>query len=161
MLELYFEVRIFISVYEKLDENYTIYAELAGDGRFLVRLFCVNPAVNLKEYLDKGNSTVFFSATMLPIHYYKELLSTEKDDYAVYAESAFSDDQKLLLQGTDVSSKYTLRGEKMYRRYAEYLCKTAMAKRGNYMAFFPSYHFLEQVYESFLELAGEMGEGEK
>ncbi len=159
VLELYFEVRTFISVYEKLDENYTIYAELAGDGRFLVRLFCVNPAVNLKEYLDKGNSTVFFSATMLPIHYYKELLSTEKDDYAVYAESAFSDDQKLLLQGTDVSSKYTLRGERMYRRYAEYLCKTAMAKRGNYMAFFPSYHFLEQVYESFLELAGEMGEG--
>lgn len=158
VLELYFEVRTFISVYEKLDEHYMIYAELAGDGRFLVRLFCVNPAVNLKEYLEKGNSTVFFSATMLPIHYYKELLSTEKDDYAVYAETAFSEDQKLLLQGTDVSSKYTLRGEKMYRRYAEYLYKTAMTKQGNYMAFFPSYHFLEQVYEAFLELAEETGE---
>ncbi len=160
-LELYFEVRTFISVYEKLDEHYTIYAELAEDGRFLVRLFCVNPAVNLKEYLEKGSSTVFFSATMLPIHYYKELLSTEKDDYAVYAETAFSEDQKLLLQGTDVSSKYTLRGEKMYRRYAEYLYKTAMVKPGNYMAFFPSYHFLEQVYESFLELGKEKGEEER
>lgn len=157
-LELYFEVRTFISVYERLDENYTIYAELAEDGRFLVRLFCVNPAVNLKEYLEKGNSTVFFSATMLPIHYYKELLSTEKDDYAVYAETAFSEDQKLLLQGTDVSSKYSLRGEKMYRRYAEYLYKTATVKQGNYMAFFPSYHFLEQVYEAFLELGEEKGE---
>ncbi len=160
-LELYFEVRTFISVYEKLDENYTIYAELAEDGRFLVRLFCVNPAVNLKEYLEKGNSTVFFSATMLPIHYYKELLSTEKDDYAVYAETAFSEDQKLLLQGTDVSSKYSLRGEKMYRRYAEYLYKTATVKPGNYMAFFPSYHFLEQVYEAFLELGEEKGEEER
>lgn len=161
VLELYFEVRTFISVYEKLDENYMIYAELAGDGRFLVRLFCVNPAVNLKEYLDKGNSTVFFSATMLPIHYYKELLSTEKDDYAVYAETAFSEDQRLLLQGTDISSKYTLRGEKMYRRYAEYLYKAAMAKKGNYMAFFPSYQFLEQVYEAFLELTEEAEEAEK
>ena len=160
VLELYFEVRTFISVYEKLDENYTIYAELAGDGRFLVRLFCVNPAVNLKEYLDKGNSTVFFSATMLPIHYYKELLSTEKDDYAVYAETAFSEDQRLLLQGTDISSKYTLRGEKMYRRYAEYLYKAATAKKGNYMAFFPSYQFLEQVYEAFLELTEEAEEAE-
>lgn len=161
VLELYFEVRTFISVYEKLDENYTIYAELAGDGRFLVRLFCVNPAVNLKEYLDKGNSTVFFSATMLPIHYYKELLSTQKDDYAVYAETAFSEEQRLLLQGTDISSKYTLRGEKMYRRYAEYLYKAAMAKKGNYMAFFPSYQFLEQVYEAFLELTEEAEEAEK
>lgn len=160
VLELYFEVRTFISVYEKLDENYMIYAELAGDGRFLVRLFCVNPAVNLKEYLDKGNSTVFFSATMLPIHYYKELLSTEKDDYAVYAETAFSEDQRLLLQGTDISSKYTLRGEKMYRRYAEYLYKAAMAKKGNYMAFFPSYQFLEQVYEAFLERMEEAEEDE-
>lgn len=152
VLEFYFEVRFFIAIYEKLDENYMIYAELAEDGRFLIRLFCVNPSVNLKEYLDKGNSAVFFSATMLPIHYYKELLSTEKDDYAVYAESAFSDEQRIILQGMDVSTKYTLRGEEMYGRYAEYLYRAAKTKKGNYMAFFPSYRFLEQVYEAFLKL---------
>lgn len=152
VLELYFQVRTFISVYEKLDENYMIYAELLDDGRFQVRLFCVNPAVNLKEYMDKGRSTIFFSATLLPIHYYKELLSTEKDDYAVYAETAFSEDQRILLQATDVSTKYTLRGEGMYRRYAQYLYRVALAKEGNYMAFFPSYKFLEQVYDAFIEL---------
>lgn len=152
VLEFYFEVRFFIAIYEKLDENYMIYAELAEDGRFLIRLFCVNPSVNLKEYLDKGNSAVFFSATMLPIHYYKELLSTEKDDYAVYAESAFSEEQRIILQGMDVSTKYTLRGEEMYGRYAEYLYRAAKTKKGNYMAFFPSYRFLEQVYEAFLKL---------
>ena len=143
VLELYFDVRAFVSVYEKLDENYMIYCELEGDGRFKLRLFCVNPAVNLKEYLEKGNSTIFFSATLLPIHYYKELLSTEKDDYAVYAESAFSTSQRLLALGTDVSTKYTLRGEKMYLRYAQYLLTVATAKKGNYMAFFPSYKFME------------------
>lgn len=152
VLELYFQVRTFIGVYEKLDENYMIYAELLDDGRFQVRLFCVNPAVNLKEYMDKGRSTIFFSATLLPIHYYKELLSTEKDDYAVYAETAFSEDQRILLQATDVSTKYTLRGEGMYRRYAQYLYRVALAKEGNYMAFFPSYKFLEQVYDAFIEL---------
>ena len=152
VLELYFQVRTFISVYEKLDENYMIYAELREDGGFQIRLFCVNPAVNLKEYMDKGNSTILFSATFLPIHYYKELLSTEKDDYAVYAETAFSEEQRILLQATDVSTKYTLRGDDMYRRYAEYLYRTAMAKTGNYMAFFPSYKFMEQVYDAFTEL---------
>lgn len=155
VLELYFEVRTFINIYEKLDENYMIYAELMEDGRFRVRLFCVNPAVNLKEYLEKGNSTIFFSATFLPIHYYKELLSTETDDYAVYAKTAFSGSQSLLLQGTDVSTKYTLRSLDMYQRYAEYLYRTATAKQGNYLAFFPSYKFMEQVYEVFQGLTAE------
>ena len=154
VLKLYFEVRMFITVYEKLDENYLIYAELAKDGEFFLRLFCVNPAVNLKEYIEKGNSTILFSATLLPIQYYKELLSTEKDDYAVYAETVFEESQSRLLLGTDVSTRYTMRGETMYRRYAEYLYEMASAKEGNYMSFFPSYHFLEQVYDAFIELVG-------
>lgn len=54
--------------------------------------------------------------------------------------------------GTDVSTKYTKRGEEMYRKYAEYLIETANAKVGNYIAFFPSYRFMEEVYDTFLEL---------
>ena len=157
VLNLYFTVRNFVSVYEHLDENYLIYCELEKDGRFQIRLFCVNPAVNLKEYLEKGNSTIFFSATLLTIHYYKQLLSTEKDDYAVYAESVFPPDNRLLVLGTDVSTKYTLRGEKMYRRYAEYLLTAALAKKGNYMAFFPSYRFMEEVYTVFAEMVEDRG----
>ena len=42
----------------------------------------------------------------------------------------------------------------MYRRYAEYLYEMASAKESNYMSFFPSYHFLEQVYDAFVELVG-------
>lgn len=161
VLKLYFEVRSFITVYEKLDENYLIYAEIARDGQFYLRLFCVNPAVNLKEYIEKGNSTVLFSATLLPIQYYKELLSTRDDDYAVYAETVFEEEQSLLLLGTDVSTKYTMRGETMYQRYAEYLYETASAKEGNYMAFFPSYAFLEEVYEAFADMIeGRQGETE-
>lgn len=154
-LNLYFEVRTFVNVYEKLDENYMIYSELETDGRFKLRLFCVNPSVNLSEYLEKGKSTVFFSATLLPIHYYKELLSTEKEDYAIYANSSFDRANRLLVVGTDVNTKYTMRGEQMYKRYAEYLLKVAKSKKGNYMAFFPSYKFMEEVYEVFQKLTRE------
>ncbi len=149
VLEFYFTVRMFLYIHDKLDENYMIYSELLADGRFKLRLFCVNPAVNLQEYLDKGNSAVFFSATLLPIYYYKRLLSTEKEDYAIYAESPFDADKRLLLLGNDVSTRYTRRGEKMYRRYAKYLAETVKAKTGNYIAFFPSYRFMEEVYEEF------------
>ncbi|MCB6202748.1 ATP-dependent DNA helicase [Extibacter muris] len=152
VLDLYFDVRMFLGIYDRLDENYLIYSELEDSGRFKVRLFCVNPAANLKEFLEKGNSAIFFSATLLPIHYYKELLSTEKDDYAIYALSPFEEERRLLLLGTDVSTKYTRRSEDMYRRYAEYLKQVAETKKGNYIAFFPSYQFMEQVYAQFLSL---------
>lgn len=154
-LALYFEVRMFETIYERLDENYMIYSEIDKEGKFQIRLFCVNPSVNLKESLDKGISTVFFSATLLPIRYYKELLSTEKDDYAVYARSVFDKKNRLLMVGNDVSTRYTRRGEKMYRRYALYLKEMALAKTGNYMAFFPSYRFMEEVYECFLDMMEE------
>lgn len=155
VLALYFEVRMFETIYERLDENYMIYSEIDKEGKFQIRLFCVNPSVNLKESLDKGISTVFFSATLLPIRYYKELLSTEKDDYAVYARSVFDKKNRLLMVGNDVSTRYTRRGEKMYHRYALYLKEMALAKTGNYMAFFPSYRFMEEVYECFLDMVEE------
>ena len=155
VLALYFEVRMFETIYERLDENYVIYSEIDKEGKFQIRLFCVNPSVNLKESLDKGISTVFFSATLLPIRYYKELLSTEKDDYAVYARSVFDKKNRLLMVGNDVSTRYTRRGEKMYHRYALYLKEMALAKTGNYMVFFPSYRFMEEVYECFLDMVEE------
>lgn len=158
VLELYFAVRSFLGIYEDLDENYLIYSELGEDGRFYLHLFCVNPARKLQEYLEKGRSTIFFSATLLPVHYYKKLLSTSTDDYAVYAESPFDPANRLLLLGNDVSTKYKLRGKQMYRKYARYLVNVAKAKAGNYIAFFPSYQFMEEVHEEFLEILEETGE---
>ena len=150
--DLYFCVRDFLSIHDRLDENYLIYTEIAEDGRFYVRLFCVNPAVCLSEYLNYGVSTVYFSATLLPIGYYKKLLSTETDDYAVYAHTPFPEENRRVLIGMDVTTRYTRRSKEMYRRFAEYIWKTVKARPGNYIAFFPSYQFLEDVYEEFQNL---------
>lgn len=155
VLNLYFSVRTFLNIHDRLDENYLIYSELEDSGRFKLRLFCVNPANCLQGFLDKGNSTIFFSATLLPIHYYKKLLSTSKEDYAIYAESPFDPARRQLILGTDVSTKYTRRGEDMYRRYARYLIQVARTRIGNYIAFFPSYRFMEEVYEVFVDLLKE------
>ena len=150
VLSLYFQVRSFVNIYDILDENYVIYSELEENGRFKIKLFCVNPAVNLQDYLAYGSGTVFFSATLLPIHYYKNLLSVEKDDYAIYAQSSFPEENMLLLQARDVSTRYTMRDSNMYRRYAKYIEKTARCKKGNYMVFFPSYKFMQEVYGQFV-----------
>ena len=156
VLELYFRVRAFLNIHYIMDENYVIYSELEADGRFKVKLFCINPAVNLQGCLEQGNGTVFFSATLLPIRYYKNLLSVEEDDYAIYVESSFPRENRLILVGRDVSTKYTRRGPEMYRRIAEYILCTAKSRQGNYIAFFPSYRMLEEVYEYFRQGKGKM-----
>ena len=118
VLDFYFAVRSFLNIHDIMDENYVIFSEMMEDGRFQIKLFCVNPAVNLQNYLEQGNSTIFFSATLLPVHYYKKLLSVEKDDYAVYAHSSFPQENKFLFIGTDVSTRYTRGGESTYQRFA-------------------------------------------
>ena len=152
VLDFYFQVRSFLNIYDGLDENYVVYTEYQENGRFVLKLFCVNPAENLQKCLDKGNSAVFFSATLLPIQYYKRLLSTEKDNYAVYIDSSFDTKKRLLMNGVDVSTRYTMRSREMYQRYATYIFRVVKAKMGNYLIFFPSYQSMEDVYQEFTQL---------
>ena len=152
VLDFYFQVRSFLNIYDGLDENYVVYTEYQENGRFVLKLFCVNPAANLQKCLDKGNSAVFFSATLLPIQYYKRLLSTEKDNYAVYIDSSFDTKKRLLMNGVDVSTRYAMRSREMYQRYATYIFRVVKAKMGNYLIFFPSYQFMEDVYQEFTQL---------
>lgn len=154
VLDFYFEVRSFLNIYDRVDDHYRIYTELMADGRFMIRLYCVNPIANLKECLECGSSAVFFSATMLPIRYYRELLSNEPEDYAIYVDSPFHQENRLLLAASDVTSRYARRGEQQYRRICSYILCLTRARKGNYLIFLPSYQFLKQIREQ-MEAAGE------
>ena len=152
VLDFYFELRNFLAIYELVDEHYVIYSQMNEDGQFMMKLFCVDPSENLQKCLDKGVSTVFFSATLLPVNYYKQLLSTKEDNYAIYAHSTFSNEQRLLLFGRDVSTKYTRRNAAEYEKIAKYIVTTVQGKKGNYMVFFPSYKLMQDVADVFCEL---------
>ncbi len=149
ILDFYFQVSHFLETYELLDENYQVYTRLETDGRFQIRLFCVNPAANLQECMARAVSTTLFSATLLPIQYYKRLLGGEEKDYEVYAESTFERSRCRILVGSDVTTRYTRRGEEEYRRIARYIYETVKNRYGNYMIFFPSHLFLQRVYEIY------------
>lgn len=154
ILDFYFQVRSFLYMYDLLDENYVMYTQHDEDGRFRVKLYCVNPAKNLQNCLDKGVSTIFFSATLLPVGYYKKLLSGRTEDYAVYAKTPFLPEQKKVILARDVSSRYTRRGPEEYGRIAEYIHQVAETRQGNYMIFFPSYKMMEDIYAIYEEKYG-------
>lgn len=148
MSDLYLQVRHFLNMYDRLGDDYLIYTELQEDGRFKMKLYCVETARNLRECLDKGSSAIFFSATLLPMPYYKHLLGAE-DDYAIYAQSPFAKENRLLLVGRDVSSRYARRSTREYERIAAYLNQVVQSQTGNYLAFFPSYKMMQEVYEVY------------
>lgn len=147
VLDFYFCLRDFLNVYEELDGHYRIYEENREDGSFLVRLFCVDPSRLLSRCMDQGASTILFSATLLPVRYYKTLLSGNQEDYAVYVNSPFPEENRLLMVAEDVSSRYTRRSPLEYRKVADYIRIVTQSRPGNYMVFFPSYQYMGEIEE--------------
>lgn len=149
VLDFYFEVSHFLLINDKLDKNYVIYTQMEYDGGFSIKLFCVNPSKNLRECMMKGRSTILFSATLLPIKYYKQLLGADEGDYEVYAKSVFDPQRKGLFVASDVTSKYTRRSDMEFYNIAMYIHKIVSMRDGNYLVFFPSHAFLQKVYEVY------------
>ena len=145
VLQLYFEVRNFCMVLEWLNDKYRIYLDYDSEKKFRIKLQCMDPSDRLKEVMERGRSAVMFSATMLPIRYYREQLAGEPEDTAVYAKSSFLPEQRKVLIARDVTTKYTRRGAEEYEKIAHYIEIFVSAKRGNYLIFFPSYSFMDEV----------------
>lgn len=151
LLDFYFQVSHFLEMYELMDENYVVYTQMESDGSFIIKEFCVNPAKNLAACMARARSTVLFSATFLPIQYYKKLLGGTEEDYEVYAHSIFDPCRRGLFIGSDVTSKYTRRSEMEYYNIASYIHAIIRERTGNYLVFCPSHAFLEQVYTAYTE----------
>ncbi len=150
VLEFYFEIIHLLNIYELMDDKYIIYGYRNRD-EFCMRLFCVDPSHNLQGCMEKGVSTILFSATLLPIQYYKGLLGGDETDYEVYAQSTFDPDKRGLYLADGVTTRYTERGKDQYSRIAGYIHEIVSAHSGRYMAFFPSYTFLNNVYEAYAD----------
>lgn len=150
VLDFYFKLRYFLSVYETLNEKYIIYGDYDPAGAFYLHLQCMDPSDNLDHYLNRGRCAVFFSATLLPVRYYRDQLAGREDDYAIYAPSPFRSENRLLMIAQDVSTKYTRRTPMEYQRISDYILRFIQAKTGNYLIFFPSYRMLEDI-QSYIE----------
>lgn len=147
IVSFYLEIRHFLNIYDILDENYVIYTDYSETGEFRIKLMCMDPSKNLRQCLEKGRSSIFFSATLLPIRYYKEQLGGKEDDYAVYIPSPFEPSHRLIMIAKDVSTKYTRRTEKEYNKIWLYIERFIKKRTGNYFVFFPSYQMLNEIAE--------------
>ena len=147
ILLFYMDLRHFLNMYEIHDERYVIYVDYNEEDEFRIRLMCVDPSKNLKNCLDRGRSAVMFSATLLPIHYYKDHLGGDAEDYAIYAPSPFEKEKRLIMVGNDVTTRYTRRSASESNKIVDYIKSVTECKKGNYFVFFPSYRLMNEVAE--------------
>ncbi|MDY5498069.1 MAG: ATP-dependent DNA helicase [Anaerobutyricum sp.] len=149
LVNFYFKLSHFYLILEQMNAGYEIYGEKEKKD-FILHLFCIDPSEKLEEYLEKSVSSIFFSATFLPVPYFRQLLCGNKID-AFCIPSPFEEKNRLIAIARDVTSRYTRRGEAEYRKIVRYLEITLEKKPGNYIMFFPSYEMQKAVYDVALQ----------
>jgi len=148
LMELYFNCLSFLTVYRLCDERYVTYA-VREDTNVTLKLFCVDPSYLLRKTYSKGRATVFFSATLLPLKYFQDMLGGQEEDGAIRLPSPF-DPKNLQVMAARVSTRYRDR-ERNDSLVARYIKGAVQQKTGNYFVFFPSYEYMRNVYALYRE----------
>lgn len=147
LLETYFEVQGFIRIAGYYDERYTTYAELARN-EVRLKLLCLDPAALLKKMGKGYRSHVFFSATLSPLGFYRELLGGDmEEDYTLSIPSPFRKEQ-LTVKLAPLSVRYRDR-EASIPAVADLIHGLLREHHGNTLIFFSSYEYMNAVYERF------------
>lgn len=148
LLELYFKVNAYLKIVDFLDDHYVIYGEQDRNDVTL-KLFCIDPSKLLLKMGKGYRSKVFFSATLSPLPYYQDILGGKEEDYLLSIPSPFREEQ------TDIfikplSTRYRDR-ERTKEKIVSMIHSLVKNRPGNYLIFFPSYHYLLTVYEQFVK----------
>ena len=146
LLDLYFAVQDITRAAERYDEHFVTQLTARGSELYL-NLLCLDPAPFVDASLSLGRAAALFSATLTPPSYYRTVLGCP-EARAVALESPFPQENLGLFCLPSISTRYRHR-ETSIRPISDALAALARGKAGNYLAFFPSYTYLRQVYEDF------------
>ena len=148
LLDFYFQVIAFQRIAELFDDHYTTYAQHTGRDLHL-RLFCLDPSVLVRQALKRGTSAVFFSATLTPLDYFREVLGGDEEDPLLNLESPFPREHLHLTIGDHIATTYKMR-ERTAGEVAASIAALVAQRQGNYLVFFPSYRYMQSVAEGFV-----------
>ncbi|WP_226002475.1 ATP-dependent DNA helicase [Paenibacillus sp. BJ-4] len=147
LLETYFAAQNMLRIAALYDERYVTYIE-AGRSEVRVKLFCLDPSHLLGQAIKGYRSAIYFSATLAPLAYYRDMLGAKEEDYTLQVPSPFYQEQwdvRLL----PLSIRYRDR-ERSKGAIVDMLAGLAEERKGNILVFFPSYPYLREVYEEFM-----------
>lgn len=146
-MNIYFNSLDFIRIGELFSEDFVYYGEKIGKD-YILKLFCLNPSPMIKSCIERNITTVFFSATLSPMGYFKKLLGGKEDSYSLRLPSPFPPENRKLIIKTDVDTRYRYR-EGSYEKVVRYIHETLKENEGNFLVFFPSFEYMENIYELY------------
>jgi len=147
LLSTYFECLNFLNISDIFDDKYQTYFEKA-DKDINLKLFCIDPSSLLRVCMNKTKSVIFFSATLTPVIYYKNLLGGDVADNAILINSPFPPENLSVIVAQNISTKFVNRS-KTLDSVVSLLHSMVSTKKGNYLAYFPSYKYLNDCLELF------------
>ena len=140
----YFELRRFVQIARLRDRAFVPFYD-AQDGGIL-KIQCCDPAHYLEQRIDGFHAVIAMSATLDPMHFYQNVLGfpdyrTEK----LQLSSPFPSAHRKIIIIPHLSTRYKDR-HKNYPAIAEVIINTVEQRAGNYLVFFPSFEFLQNVH---------------
>ncbi|RKR07673.1 Rad3-related DNA helicase [Kushneria sinocarnis] len=159
LLEFYFDALQLARVHELFDEHFLCdLTRVPGRaGRTASRLCLRNvvPAPLLAPRFAAARSSVLFSATLSPAHYYRDLLGLPGATPWLEMASPFAGDQLELHVDAHISTRYRDRAASL-APIARLIAAQYRKRPGNYLAFFSSFDYLERVVATLREQAPEL-----
>lgn len=147
---LYFDLMSFLKISEYYDDHFSFLVELINH-ELQFKIFCLDPAQFIKQKLDFGKGSVLFSATLSPVQYYQNLLVGHTDDLTFRQSSPFNQNQFQVLVADYLPMTYKYRSQ-VVDSLCELIKKATDIKAGNYFCFFPSFSYMEEVYQRYIQL---------
>lgn len=143
VLEGYLSILGFTKIYEYYNDAYLTNIEKVDDD-ITVTIRCLDASeFILNTVKNKTYGSVFFSATLYPIEYYQELL-TQNEGETLKIQSPFDHQRLKLIVMDSISTRYHDRLQSI-QAVVDTIVSVVDAKKGNYIVFFPSYQYLNQV----------------
>lgn len=153
LLQLYFDVRAWLRVADTFDDHFVLQVSAHG-SEVRASLLCLDPSAFLADDFAKGRAAVLFSATLAPAGYYKDLCGLP-DARAVALRSPFPTAHLGLWCARQVSTRYKDRNHSI-TQVSDLIACMARGKTGNYLVFFPSYSYLQTVWQDFTARYGDL-----
>ncbi len=147
LLDLYFAISGFVRVADQYDECYTTCYEKIGKDLKL-KLFCVDPSVQLEKVMSRCQTAIFFSATITPVDYFKQIFGCDQSAHHLILHSPFPGENLGLFISDNISTYYRHRDQTV-SQVSRAFTALIEQKKGNYLLYFPSYAYMLKVYNAF------------
>ncbi|MBN2975701.1 ATP-dependent DNA helicase [Pseudomonas lactucae] len=150
----YFEALQFAKVAELFNEHFIFdISKRPLNAKRSSSTLCLRnvvPAEFIRPRLTAARSSVLFSATLSPRHYYADLLGLPADTAWIDVESPFKAEQLQVRIVDRISTRFVHRQASL-APIVELIARQFAQRPGNYLAFFSSFDYLQHVAQLLVE----------